>query len=148
MMRKQTNPIFIELDPITYSYVRAHKHRLEFLMMDIDCQLFIPKRATIEARVEGITKLKPKNAAPSVAPVTNLQTSSSSSSGMALLPPTNSLVIQPVDSRDPRLNKVAPPPPAEVGKKRERSGYTTENFDGAKKATTPRKSNTNSNRQK
>ena len=140
--------VFIEFDPVAYSYVRAHKHRLEFLMMDIDCQLFIPKKATIEARVEGITKLKPKNAAPSVAPVTNVQTSSSSSRGTELLPPTNSLVIQPVDSRDPRLNKVAPPPPAEVGKKRERSGYTTENFDGAKKATTPRKSNTNSNRQK
>ena len=56
----------LEMDSTSYSYVKSKNHKLEFVMMDIDCQPYIP---TVKKtpRVEGVTKLDVMNraAAPS-----------------------------------------------------------------------------------
>ena len=37
--------IFLEMDAASYGYVKSKDHKLEFTMMDVDCQLFVPKKA-------------------------------------------------------------------------------------------------------
>ena len=55
-MVQRGRAFILEMDSTSYSYVKSKNHKLEFVMMDIDCQPYIPavKKAP---RVEGITKL-------------------------------------------------------------------------------------------
>ena len=56
--------IFLEMDSATYGFVKSKQHKLEFTMMDIDCQPVFPtkKTPTVEPSkktptVDGITKI-------------------------------------------------------------------------------------------
>ena len=129
--------VFIDFDPIGYAHVRDVKHRVEFLMQDIDCQVYVPKpvKPPQGPGVTGISKLPPLSQTSSATPAT-----SSASNATA---PLESLE-KPALRTDPRLNKRAQPPltfikaPTPVvveqhsTKKRNRS-LDSSGTDGAKK---------------
>ena len=73
--------IFIEMDAASYAHVKSKNHKLEFTMMDIDCQIYIPasKKAT---KIDGISKL-PTN------PVVRPPSSSSVTATLAAMPANN-----------------------------------------------------------
>ena len=129
--------VFIDFDPIGYAHVRDVKHRVEFLMQDIDCQVFVPKQPAKPPQgpgVSGITKLAPLSQTSSATP----SMSKSSASNVA------ASLEKPALNTDPRLNKRAQPPLAFLKaptpvvvednslKKRNRS-LDSSGTDGAKK---------------
>ena len=122
------------MDTASYGFVKSKNYKLEFAMMDIDCQLYIPpsKKAPaggkIVGKIDGISKLPgptpndtPASAGPSQAP-----------SDLNRLPPKSFRA-------DPRLTKPSVQPQSfsetfnEERKKRERSGSLQAFPDAAKK---------------
>ena len=96
---------FVEFDPISYAHVRTCKHRIEFIMQDIDCQVYVPRKAPKGPGIPGIQKLaQAKAQAPSNA------------SDVTATPPAASSVTSSQStslkgsSNDPRLHKIAQPP--------------------------------------
>ena len=55
--------VFLEVDPLSFSYIKSKHHKLEFMMMDVDCQPYIPpSKVAVAQKVAGVTKLvKPSN---------------------------------------------------------------------------------------
>ena len=51
--------LYVEVDTISYSYIKSKGHKLEFVMMDIDCQLYNPPKRVAQSGpgVTGITKI-------------------------------------------------------------------------------------------
>ena len=76
--------IFIEMDAASYAHVKSKNHKLEFTMMDIDCQIYIPasNKAT---KIDGISKL-PTN--PVVRPPSSSSTTATLAATTADKPPS------------------------------------------------------------
>ena len=124
---------FIEFDLVAYAHVRAVKHKVEFMMQDIDCQVYIPKRPAQGPGVLGITKLPPTQPPP-VSESPAIPTSQT-----VTLPKAST---QAASSSDPRLNKKTVPPlslakaptPATLEEHKKRTRHESNPAtDGAKK---------------
>ena len=113
---------FIEFDLAAYSHVRAVRHKVEFMMQDIDCQVYVPKRPAQGPGLSGITKLPPTQppvaSAPAVAAV-----------AVGAVPVVTAVSNNVVSSKDPRQRALPPLLPSktptqvslvEPGKKRTR----------------------------
>ena len=96
---KNGRAVFVELDGEAYSYAKQKGNKVEFVMMDIDCQLYVPpnKRPAAEPSVPGVSKIaKQSHILPNPTEV-----SSSSTTAQATLP-----TQAPSQSQsDPRLVK-------------------------------------------
>ena len=78
--------VYIEFDTESYAYIKSKGHKVEFAMMDIDCQVYIPpKRAPLSTGISGITKLKAPN-----------QSKASSEAPSAAAPPLAPLSVGPL----------------------------------------------------
>ena len=108
--------VFIDFDPIGYAHVRDVKHRLEFLMQDIDCQVYVPKKSAnppLGPGVTGITKLAPLSQMSLATPSTSkLSASDATASLDSTTHGTAGVKIpeKPALKTDPRLIKRAQPP--------------------------------------
>ena len=50
--------VYLELDLDSFSYVRSRSYKVEFIMMDIDCQMYVPyKKPAPVNTVPGVTKI-------------------------------------------------------------------------------------------
>ena len=118
--------IFLEMDAASYGYVKSKDHKLEFTMMDVDCQLFVPKKAK-KPNLPHITTMPP--------------TTTSITDNPAPIAPTQS------QTADPRLaktlahaqnNPLVKSTPEK--RKRETPGLATSTFiDSAKKVVVSKK---------
>ena len=129
--------IFVELDPTAYAYTKSKNHRLEFLMMDIDCQIYIPpvKKAPSSQQVPGISKIlqAPPNpvrlpsavadAGPSHAssldPRLNRSKSSNSGNSLAKGSSDSSGVTAPANGNETKKRERNSAPGTDASKKRE-----------------------------
>ena len=95
--------IFMEMDAASYGYAKSKNHKLEFSMMDIDCQLYIPppKKTT---KLDGITKLPPNpvvrpsaSSSNTLAPTPNGKTpvANSAAQPLASSPCTATMAVDP-----------------------------------------------------
>ena len=109
--------VFLEFDTDSYSYIKAKGHKVEFALMDIDCQIYNPpKRAAPSGPgLTGIIKLSTLTAvssAPMDSDASNVSggdVASSSSSSLSSVS-TADVPTRGVHSADPRLSKRALPP--------------------------------------
>ena len=97
--------VFVEFDTDSYSYTKSKGHKLEFPLMDIDCQVYIPPKRTAPTGlgISGITRLpsQPKSTA-----ITEVATLASTASTSSAAPSSNPPKVVSLPSRgDPRLNK-------------------------------------------
>jgi hypothetical protein len=138
--------IFLDLDTNLYAYVKSKGHKVEFSMMDIDCQLYIPpstkapSKATIPAIIPGVTRIvRP--------PMPSSSSSSQTSSAHVTVQPVqpgpsgvstqiNSGTPDPVLNQDTGLPKGDP-------RKRGRPSNPVEYKDGHKKPSTSQRSASN-----
>ena len=136
--------IFLDLDTNLYAYVKSKGHKVEFSMMDIDCQLYIPpsnkvpSKTTIPATIPGITRI--------VRPPTSSSSSSSQPSSANSDQPSPSGVSTSTTSitsgaPDPVLNSVILP--KGDPRKRGRPTNPVEYKDGHKKPSTSQRSVSN-----
>ena len=97
--------VFVEFDTDSYSYTKSKGHKLEFPLMDIDCQVYIPPKRTAPTGlgISGITRLpsQPKSTAITEA-ATLATTAPTSSAALSTNPPK---VVSLPSRGDPRLNK-------------------------------------------
>ena len=51
--------LYVEFDTISYSYIKSKGHKLEFVMMDIDCQIYNPPKRAAQTGpgITGIIKI-------------------------------------------------------------------------------------------
>ena len=128
--------LFVEFDLDSYAYVKSKSHKLEFVMMDVDCQLYNPPKrvAPTGPGITGITKIsKPAQAQ---------SHPSMNSSGLASSSLTSAANPTLVDPRliKPRLAAAGtlPQPPSNSPLKRNRSA-AFDSTDGSKRANVPNK---------
>ena len=119
--------IFIELDPDAYSYAKSRGYKVEFALMDIDCQLFVPptKRAATNSSIQGITKLsklsQPASSSSTLAAPSSESAADVTSPAVASSLPTAQTASLPASqpvgpSRlDPRITKNTAPQPSFAG---------------------------------
>ena len=120
----------VEMDSTSYSYVKAKNHKLEFVMMDIDCQPYTPV-AKKTSRVEGITKLGETNkgVTPSHAASTSRHSPSKGQQNTLPQPKSDNLSVP----TNPLLNKSFTEKFNEERKKRNRTDADQLYQDAAKK---------------
>ena len=134
--------LFVEFDLESYAYIKSKGHKLEFVMMDVDCQFYNPPKRVAPAGsgVTGITKIsKPAQAQVQPAPAQIqplLNFANFLASGLTDSPSTSAANPKPVD---PRLAKPNPAgtgtlsqPPPNSPLKRNRS-VAFDSTDGSKR---------------
>ena len=97
--------LFIEFDTDSYSYIKAKGHKIEFPLMDIDCQVYNPPKRVVSSGpgLTGITKLpRPQPPASDKRPAA---VSSASSLAAISQPSSSSQVADNSNCLDPRLTK-------------------------------------------
>ena len=129
----------LEMDSTSYSYVKAKNHKLEFVMMDIDCQPYIPV-VNRTPRVEGITKISGTNkgVSPSAKALPSTVSTSrhSPNKGQPNLPSKNSESDSALASNNTPHNKSFTEKFNEERKKRNRPETEQSYQDSAKKKDT------------
>ena len=123
--------LYVEFDPISYSYIKSKNHKLEFVMMDIDCQVYNPPKRVTQTNpnqtgpgITGISKINrpsrtqskpnPPNATPSSLPMFNMAAALSArlepANPRPANPNTDALAQQPPSSPLKRNRSEAFPP--------------------------------------
>ena len=128
--------LFVEFDLDSYAYVKSKSHKLEFVMMDVDCQLYNPPKrvAPTGPGITGITKIsKPAQAQshPSMNPSGSASSSLTSAANPTLVDPR---LIKPRLAAAGTLSQ----PPSNSPLKRNRSA-AFDSTDGSKRANVPNK---------
>jgi hypothetical protein len=104
--------LFIEIDTDSYAYIKSKGYKVEFPLMDIDCQLYIPpKRVPPKGPgISGIEKLV-KPLQPQSQPQTSLKNMAASSAVSSSKPvSTVPAQVKGAQPADPRLSQRALPP--------------------------------------
>ena len=123
--------LYVEFDPISYSYIKSKDHKLEFVMMDIDCQVYNPPKRAAQIKpnqtgpgISGISKINkpaqtqskpiPPTATPSSLPMYNMAAALAARLEPAIPrsanPKTDALAQQPPSSPLKRNRSDAFPP--------------------------------------
>ena len=133
------------MDTAAYSYVKVKHHKVEFTMMDIDCQIYIPPAKKSQSQtnpqplVPGVTKLPPATLSSATAGVTE-----SNPTSVAPSSATNDLITK--TSVEPTHSK--PPADSAESNKRDRKTDQFIATDASKKRNTKQNANINNNKRK
>ena len=139
--------VFLELDPYAFSYVKSNHHKVEFMMMDIDCQPYIPASSGASSGrgipgVTKLTKLNPTDVTPRIAP-----TLKPSSSDPRLNRQTNTS-----NNANPASTPMTPNPPTSdpntEANKRARDESDKQGIDGSKRRETNQANTKNKSKKK
>ena len=137
--------VYLEMDTAAYSYVKGKHHKVEFTMMDIDCQIYIPpskksqSQSSPQPLVPGVTKLPPATQSSATAGVTaNNPTSAAPSSATTDLITKSS--VEPTSSKPPAVSAES--------NKRDRKTDQFIATDASKKRNTKQNANNNNNKNK
>ena len=106
--------VFLEFDIDSYSYIKLKGHKVEFALMDIDCQTYNPPKrvAPTGPGLSGIVKLTAVNSIPSTSAASSVSADSaaSSSSIRPVSTVSTSASSKGAHPADPRQTKRAQPP--------------------------------------
>ena len=121
--------VFLEMDAASYGYAKSRNHKLEFTMMDVDCQLYIPPSNKAKKPVAPPTQTIP----PTVSPSGSVNPAPNAPLQRHLADPR---LAKTLDQAQKPLVKSTP-----EKRKRESSGPASDTifFDSAKKADTSTK---------
>jgi hypothetical protein len=129
--------LYVEFDPISYSYIKSKDHKLEFVMMDIDCQVYNPPKRAAQIKpnqtgpgISGISKIN-KPAQTQSKPIP--PTATSSSLPMYNMAAALAARLVPVNPRpaNPKTDALAQQPPSSPLKRNRSDAFPP--TDGSKR---------------